>query len=67
MIAVPIDLSWDTDCKPTYKPEEYIVKNLILRKPPHNLSKSAKKKFRLEERLRFQKIASEENKRTSGK
>lgn len=57
--TIPIDLSWETEVCETYNPKEYLEKNLILRITPANLSKSAKKQFRKNERKKFQKIEAE--------
>lgn len=46
---VPVDLSWDQEeCETSNNP--------VLRKPPQKLSKSEKKKFRDQERIRIQKL-----------
>ena len=54
--SVPIDLSWDTEPCESYNPQEYVNNNLILQKPPPKLSKRAKKAFREQQRVKFQKI-----------
>lgn len=54
--TVPIDRSWESEVCETYNPQHYVEKNLIIQKPPPNLTKKQKKEFRRQERLRFQLI-----------
>lgn len=58
--TVPIDLSWESEVCETYNPQHYVEKNLIIRKPPPNLTKKQKKQFRRQERIRFQLIEEEQ-------
>lgn len=54
--SVHVDLSWDAELCNSYNPEEYVLNHLIFKRPPTNLSKSAKKLFRQEERERFRNL-----------
>ncbi|CAG9772054.1 unnamed protein product [Ceutorhynchus assimilis] len=53
-------LDWDTN-EPTYDPTEYVLANPILRSIPPKKSKSFKKKFREEERRRFEKFSASDS------
>lgn len=56
----PPEECWDDDNYGTYNPLPHVMDNIIIRTPPSKKSKSEKKKFRKEERLRLKNLENQE-------